>query len=74
MFKILEKTLRTGTVTTAYPNKPANLSGKFRGAPEFDLAQWRDARPADEACPTGAITVAMDRNRPLPDYGRYFPR
>jgi len=57
MFKILQKTVRAGTVTETYPEGPARLAEGFRGLPEFDLAQWRDARPAAEACPTGAIVV-----------------
>ncbi len=72
MFKILEKTLRTGTITTAYPNASAKLPAHSRGLPEFDFDKWCDARPAAEACPTGAITVS-DRllNRVVTvDYGR----
>ena len=57
MFKILKKTFDTGLVTTGYPAAPAVLSGHFRGAPRFDFANWRDARPAVEACPTGAISI-----------------
>ena len=58
MFKILQKTLRAGTVTTDYPKTAPKLPAGSRGAPEFDWAAWRDARPAAEACPTGAIAVA----------------
>jgi Ni,Fe-hydrogenase III small subunit/formate hydrogenlyase subunit 6/NADH:ubiquinone oxidoreductase subunit I len=57
MFKILQKTFRAGTVTTGYPNSAPKLPAGSRGAPEFDWAAWRDARPAAEACPTGAIAV-----------------
>jgi len=72
MFKILDKTLRTGTVTTTYPETGAKLSGNFRGRPEFDLAKWRDARQAADACPAEAITIAdTDRLRSVAvDYGR----
>jgi Ni,Fe-hydrogenase III small subunit/formate hydrogenlyase subunit 6/NADH:ubiquinone oxidoreductase subunit I len=58
MFKILQKTLRAGTVTQPYPETTARLADGYRGLPEFDLANWRDARPAADACPAGAITVA----------------
>jgi len=61
MFKILEKTFRAGTVTTPYPKSAARLPAYSRGAPEFDLANWSDARPAAEVCPTGAIAIA-ERN------------
>jgi Ni,Fe-hydrogenase III small subunit/formate hydrogenlyase subunit 6/NADH:ubiquinone oxidoreductase subunit I len=57
MFKILQKTFRTGIVTAPYPHGPAPVSEHFRGRPEFDLEHWQDARPAAEACPTGAIAV-----------------
>ena len=72
MFKILDKTLRTGTVTTSYPESAAKLSANFRGMPEFDLEKWRDARPAAEACPAGAIRIEdAGRSRSVTvDYGR----
>jgi len=72
MFKILQKTLRAGTVTQPYPETAANLTAGYRGLPEFDLANWRDARPAADACPSGAIAV-MDAGRSRTvsvDYGR----
>ncbi len=72
MFKILEKTLRTGTVTTGYPRKPAKVSANFRGRPEVDFEKWTDARPAAAACPTGAIVVpdsGAGRSASI-DYGR----
>jgi Ni,Fe-hydrogenase III small subunit/formate hydrogenlyase subunit 6/NADH:ubiquinone oxidoreductase subunit I len=57
MFKILQKTWKTGIATTAYPKTPAHVSAYFRGRPKFDLERWQDARPAAEVCPTGAIAV-----------------
>jgi len=60
MFKILQKSFTTGIVTATYPKTPARVSGNFRGRPEFDFERWRDARPAAEVCPTGAITVRDD--------------
>jgi Ni,Fe-hydrogenase III small subunit/formate hydrogenlyase subunit 6/NADH:ubiquinone oxidoreductase subunit I len=72
MFKILQKTISTGIVTTAYPGKPAVTSGYTRGRPDFNLGAWRDARPAAEICPTGAIRVEdVERTRQVTiDYGR----
>ncbi len=72
MFKILNKTLRAGTVTSGYPQSPARLAENFRGLPEFNLEHWRDARAAADACPTGAIAVAdSGRSRTVTvDYGR----
>jgi Ni,Fe-hydrogenase III small subunit/formate hydrogenlyase subunit 6/NADH:ubiquinone oxidoreductase subunit I len=71
MFKILQKALHTGIATVAYPDVPAAVSGRFRGQPEFDFASWRDARPAAEVCPTGAIALSGDagRRRVTVDYG-----
>jgi len=58
MFKILQKTLSTGIATVKYPATPANISERFRGRPSFDFEKWKDARPAAEVCPTGAISLA----------------
>ena len=71
MFKILQKTVTTGIATVAYPDVPAVVSGHFRGRPEFDFPAWRDARPAAEVCPTGAIAVSGDdaTRRVTVDYG-----
>ena len=72
MFKILQKTFRSGIVTAEYPKRPARVSEHFRGRPEFDLERWPDARPAAAACPTGAIEVRdQDASRQVSvDYGR----
>ena len=56
MFEILRKSLRTGVVTTRYPETPAEISRFARGRPEIDWQKWEDARPATAACPTGAIS------------------
>jgi Ni,Fe-hydrogenase III small subunit/formate hydrogenlyase subunit 6/NADH:ubiquinone oxidoreductase subunit I len=71
MFKILQKTLSTGTVTVNYPAKPARVSDRFRGRPSFDFEKWTDARPAAETCPTGAISVCdkRDSRTVTVDYG-----
>lgn len=57
MFKILNQTLRTGIVTTRYPDGPADVPPSFRGLPKFEFDKWDDARPASEVCPTGAISL-----------------
>ena len=57
MFKILKKTFDTGLVTIDYPDGAALLPGYFRGAPRFDFANWRDARPSAHACPTAALSI-----------------
>jgi Ni,Fe-hydrogenase III small subunit len=71
MFKILNRTIRTGLVTIRYPDGPALISKNFRGAPQFDFAKWRDPHLAAEACPTGAIAIqeSGDMRRVTVDYG-----
>jgi Ni,Fe-hydrogenase III small subunit/formate hydrogenlyase subunit 6/NADH:ubiquinone oxidoreductase subunit I len=60
MFEILRKSLVTGIVTTHYPETPIEVSSQARGRPEIDFANWKDARPAVAACPTGALACADD--------------
>jgi Ni,Fe-hydrogenase III small subunit/ferredoxin len=63
MFEILIKSLATGIVTRPFPLGPeSGCRSAGRGRPEIDFAKWKDARPAAEACPTGALACA-DRNR-----------
>src|ERR1035437_6728080 len=72
MFKILQKTLSVGTATTDYPSIAPRLAEQFRGCPEFDFASWNDARPAANACPTGAIALSDSEGlrQVTVDYGR----
>ena len=72
MFKILQKTLSVGSATAGYPRVAPHLAEQFRGCPEFDFDLWSDARPAADACPTGAIAVRdCDGLRQVSvDYGR----
>ena len=71
MFKILRKTAQTGLVTIGYPEGPALVSERFRGAPRFDFVGWRDARLAAEVCPTEAISIqeSGDTRQVTVDYG-----
>jgi formate hydrogenlyase subunit 6/NADH:ubiquinone oxidoreductase subunit I len=71
MFKILQKTVSTGTVTANYPAEPIKISDRFRGRPSFDFDKWKDARPAAEVCPTGAISLSDkgDSRKVTVDYG-----
>ena len=71
MFKILQKTVSTGIVTVNYPAESARIAERFRGRPSFDFDKWKDARPAAEACPTGAISLSDkgDSRRVAVDYG-----
>jgi Ni,Fe-hydrogenase III small subunit/formate hydrogenlyase subunit 6/NADH:ubiquinone oxidoreductase subunit I len=58
MFEILRKSLTTGIVTTEYPQAPAQVPTQARGRPEIDFPNWKDARPAVAACPTGALACS----------------
>ena len=57
MFETLSKSLKTGIVTTGYPDTPAEISQHARGKPQVDWAGWKDARPAAAVCPTAAIEL-----------------
>jgi len=72
MFKILQKSFHVGSATADYPNISPRLAEQFRGCPEFDFEIWTDARPAAQACPTGAIALCdHDGMRQVTvDYGR----
>src|ERR1017187_2622510 len=71
MFKILQKTISTGIVTTAYPSQPAKISEHFRGRPSFDFEKGQEPAPAEEVWPTGAISVreSGDARKVTVDYG-----
>jgi Ni,Fe-hydrogenase III small subunit/formate hydrogenlyase subunit 6/NADH:ubiquinone oxidoreductase subunit I len=55
MFEVLRKSLAAGIVTTPFPQPAAEVSTWGRGRPEIDFANWKDARSAVAACPTGAL-------------------
>jgi Ni,Fe-hydrogenase III small subunit/formate hydrogenlyase subunit 6/NADH:ubiquinone oxidoreductase subunit I len=71
MFHLFKKAAQTRLVTIGYPQNPARIPEHFRGAPAFDFSAWRDARPAAEACPTGAIGILESdgRRRVIVDLG-----
>jgi len=72
MFKIIQKTISTGIVTTGYPKARAQISEAFRGRPSFDFNKWTDPRAAAEACPTAAISLSdtAAKRKVTVDYGR----
>jgi Ni,Fe-hydrogenase III small subunit/formate hydrogenlyase subunit 6/NADH:ubiquinone oxidoreductase subunit I len=63
MFDILRQSLKTGVVTTHYPETAPEVSNRSRGKPEIDWANWQDARPAAAICPTGAISYEDAKSR-----------
>jgi Ni,Fe-hydrogenase III small subunit/formate hydrogenlyase subunit 6/NADH:ubiquinone oxidoreductase subunit I len=60
MFESLRQSLKTGIVTTSYPDVPAEISSRARGKPEIEWSNWKDARPAATICPTRAIDFSDD--------------
>ena len=62
MFETLRQSLNVGLITTPYPETPPEVSTRARGRPQIDWANWKDARPAANVCPTGAISF-QDANR-----------
>jgi len=57
MFDILIKTLKTGTVTTKYPQKPDIAPLGYRGMPEFILDKCTLCGKCTRACPPGVISL-----------------
>lgn len=55
MLKLLEKSLRTGNVTTAYPQESDVPADGFRGLPEQDRSQCSQCGKCAVVCPTKAI-------------------
>ncbi len=63
MFEILRQSLKTGVVTTSYPQTAPEISRRARGKPEIDWTNLKDARPAAAICPTGAISYQDERGQ-----------
>jgi len=62
MFEILRKSLSIGIVTQKLPSSATPPVANFgRGRPQIDFANWKDARPAAQACPTGALACAESK-------------
>lgn len=55
MLTAMLRSLRTGVVTTRYPDTPAKTPPRFRGAPQIRTGSARSALPAPSVCPSGAI-------------------
>ncbi|MEW5977089.1 MAG: NADH-quinone oxidoreductase subunit NuoB [Acidobacteriota bacterium] len=72
MFKILNRALSVGIVTTAYPARPMEPPANLRGRPVIDFEKATDCLPASQACPTGALSVADQpgERKVVLDYGR----
>lgn len=55
MLTALLRSLRTGVVTIRYPEEPARIPERFRGAPRPRPGAAFDALPPAPVCPSGAI-------------------
>ena len=57
VFDRLLRPLRTGRATIRYPDAPASLPARARGAPELDGARCDGSGQCVDACPTDAISL-----------------
>ncbi|MBW6496504.1 MAG: hypothetical protein K0B16_18500 [Burkholderiaceae bacterium] len=55
MLRAILRSLRTGVVTIDYPQRPARVPERFRGAPAARENARFDALPGPSCCPSGAI-------------------
>src|SRR5437870_8379630 len=64
MQSIFFERFRQGHRTTAFPDGPSGLSGRFRGRPEIDPAKCLDGcKACADACPTQALDLPSGRLR-----------
>ena len=64
MLRTLIQSLRDGVVTTRYPDVPAEVPERFRGAPEPEVGRPFAALPPASVCPTGAIAAGGSADSP----------
>src|ERR1035437_1903929 len=64
MLQTLMQSLRDGVVTTRYPDEPAEVPERFRGAPEPEVGGPFGALPPASVCPPGAIAAGGSADRP----------
>lgn len=57
MLGTILRSLRTGVVTTRYPDEPSRPAEGFRGAPAFRAGAPFAAVPAPSICPSGALAA-----------------
>jgi Ni,Fe-hydrogenase III small subunit len=70
MLTALLRSLRTGVVTIRYPEEPARIPERFRGAPRPRPGSAFDALPPADVCPSGAISGGGDSPRYAVDLAR----
>ncbi len=57
MFEILRASLRTGRVTTSYPDRPEAAPPAFRGRPQLEAGKCDGCGACAAVCPARAITL-----------------
>jgi Ni,Fe-hydrogenase III small subunit len=70
MLKAILRSLRTGVVTIGYPDDPARVPARFRGAPRVRPGAPLDDLPPPSSCPSGAISGGPGADRHEIDLGR----
>jgi Ni,Fe-hydrogenase III small subunit len=70
MLTAILRSLRTGVVTVRYPERPAQVPERFRGAPLVRPGSAIATLPSPSVCPSGAITYGSDRSSYDVDLGR----
>jgi Ni,Fe-hydrogenase III small subunit/formate hydrogenlyase subunit 6/NADH:ubiquinone oxidoreductase subunit I len=75
MLKAILRSLRTGVVTIGYPEEPARVPERFRGAPQSRPGAPFDDLPPPAVCPSGAISVeGSPADPPTPALSSASPR
>jgi Ni,Fe-hydrogenase III small subunit len=64
MLTALLRSLGTGVVTVRYPDAPASIPARFRGAPGIRAGAPFDALPPPSVCPSGAIGAGAATGEP----------
>jgi Ni,Fe-hydrogenase III small subunit/formate hydrogenlyase subunit 6/NADH:ubiquinone oxidoreductase subunit I len=70
MLRAILKSIRTGVVTLHYPERPAQIPERFRGAPRVRPGSAIHALPPPSVCPSGAITGGSAQSGYDIDLGR----
>jgi hydrogenase-4 component H len=60
MLDIFRRSLKTGVVTTGYPDTPEPAPEAFRGQVKLDTSRCLGSGDCMRACPSSAITVTSD--------------
>lgn len=62
IFDIFRRSLKTGLVTTGYPEAPEPAPPGFRGQVQIDTSRCMGHGDCARACPSGAIAVRRDED------------